>query len=237
MSGYIKLHRSIVNWEWYDDVVTTRLFIHLLLKANFTDGHWRGRTVKRGQTITSLSKLAKEANLTIKQIRTALKKLKSTGEVASKGTSQFSLITLTNYDLYQSDDLLGASNRASNRASEGQAKGKRGASEGQQYKKEKKKKNDKKEEVVFFPDNLNNEVFKKSWKEWVAFRKEKKKALTPTTIAKQLNFLSNLGLDNAVVAIENSITNGWQGLFKPRKTTNNSDSSWIDDLQCFKSEV
>ena len=34
MSGWIKIHRQILEWEWYSDTNTFRVFLHLLLKAN-----------------------------------------------------------------------------------------------------------------------------------------------------------------------------------------------------------
>lgn len=34
MEGWISLYRKILNWEWYSDANTFRLFIHLLLQAN-----------------------------------------------------------------------------------------------------------------------------------------------------------------------------------------------------------
>ena len=33
--GFILLHRSILRWEWYGDLNTARLFIHLLLTVNY----------------------------------------------------------------------------------------------------------------------------------------------------------------------------------------------------------
>ena len=33
-NGYIKLYRSLLDWEWYDDTVTKCLFLHLLLTVN-----------------------------------------------------------------------------------------------------------------------------------------------------------------------------------------------------------
>ena len=36
-SGFIKLHRKILKWEWYDEPNTMRLFIHLLLTASIED--------------------------------------------------------------------------------------------------------------------------------------------------------------------------------------------------------
>lgn len=116
MSGWIKLHRKLTEWEWYSDVNTTRLFMHLLLVANHKDNKWRGIDIKRGQRLTSLSKLATETNLSVKNIRTSIKRLKSTNEVASYSNAQHTVLTVVNYDLYQAT--------ASETASEGQAKGK-----------------------------------------------------------------------------------------------------------------
>lgn len=103
MSGWILLHRTMLEWEWYSDANTSRLFIHCLLKANHTDKKWQGNTVKRGDFITSGDKLAKELRLTRNQVRTSIKKLKSTNEITSKGASQHTVITVVNYDRYQSD--------------------------------------------------------------------------------------------------------------------------------------
>lgn len=66
-----------------------------------------------------------------------------------------------------------------------------------------------------FPETLNTEEFKTTWSEWVQFRKETKKALTPSTVSKQLAKLEAWGSAKAVQSIENSISNGWQGLFDP----------------------
>jgi len=59
-SGWIKLHRKLLDWEWYDDVNTTRVFLHLLMVANHKDNNWRGITIKRGQKLTSLSSLQRK---------------------------------------------------------------------------------------------------------------------------------------------------------------------------------
>ena len=56
--GWIKLHRKFLKWEWYDDINTSRFFLHCLFRANHKDKKWRGTMIKRGQFISSLSKLA-----------------------------------------------------------------------------------------------------------------------------------------------------------------------------------
>ena len=100
-NGFIVLHRKILDWGWYGDINTFRLFIHLLLIANHEDHDFHGKTIKRGQVVTSLSSLATSASLTIRQTRTALEHLKSTGEVTSEASNQNQVISIVNYDKYQ----------------------------------------------------------------------------------------------------------------------------------------
>lgn len=126
-NGFVVLYRSILDWEWYGDKNTTLLFIHLILTANYKPSEWKGRKIEVGQRATSLSKLSKEINLSIKEIRTSLKHLQQTGEVACETTNQCTVITIKNYEKFQSGACATASNEANFRASEGQTKGKRGA--------------------------------------------------------------------------------------------------------------
>ena len=103
-TGFIKFYRSILDWEWYSDTNTMRIFIHCLLKANYQDKKWQGITIQRGSFITSLENLAFETGLSVMQVRTALKKLNVTNEITSQSTSRNTLITVNNYDKYQADN-------------------------------------------------------------------------------------------------------------------------------------
>ena len=100
--GYIKLYRKFVTWEWYDDINTSRLFLHLLLTANWKDTSWHGITIKRGQKMTSYRKLSSETKLSIQSVRTALTRLKSTQEVTVLATNQYIIINIEKYEDYQS---------------------------------------------------------------------------------------------------------------------------------------
>lgn len=99
--GYIKLFRKFKEWEWYDDINTKVLFLHLLLSVNYKNKKWRGTDIKKGEIITSLNHLADETQLTKQQIRTSLNKLKSTQEITYKTTHSYTLITLVNWGKYQ----------------------------------------------------------------------------------------------------------------------------------------
>jgi hypothetical protein len=99
--GWIKLHRKFLEWEWYDDNNTKILFLHCLLMANHKDKKYRGILVKRGEFLTSYELLAKQTHLSVRSVRTSLKKLKSTHEVTSESSRQGTRIQVVNYDSYQ----------------------------------------------------------------------------------------------------------------------------------------
>ena len=99
--GFVRVYRSILKWEWYDDINTKTVFLHLILTANYEPKKWHGKVIQRGQRVYSRAKLAAELKMSERNVRTAVKHLISTGEVTSEGMSQYSIITIKNYDLYQ----------------------------------------------------------------------------------------------------------------------------------------
>lgn len=101
MSGWIKLHKTLKDWEWYDDHNATRLLVHLLLSVNYEDKTWKGQTIKAGSCVTSWENLAKEIGLTVKQTRTAMAKLEASKEVARYATNKWQAITLVKWDKLQ----------------------------------------------------------------------------------------------------------------------------------------
>lgn len=101
--------------------------------------------------------------------------------------------------------------------------------EGEVEEEEKEKKKEKKSGLVEGIDSfesLRNNRFVEIWEEWIVFRKEKKKPLTDRQAVKQLKWLSEQKYP--VEIIEQSIRNGWQGLFelrdKPNGTYRTSDT-------------
>lgn len=151
MSGWVKLHRKFLEWEWYDDNNVKIVFIHLLLKANHKPKKWRGETIERGQVLTGRIKLSEEIGLSERQIRTALTKLKSTNDLTIKATKAYSVITICNYDTYQSNDDIErpAERPTSGQASDQQATNERPTSDHKQECKEyKNEKNDKENKKV-----------------------------------------------------------------------------------------
>lgn len=106
MDGWITLHRKFQDWEWYTAPNHAFLFVHLLLKANHKSGKWRGHNYKRGDVLTSLSKLSEETGLSKQNIRTILKNLANTGEVNTLPNTKLTHLSICKYDTYQNKDEL-----------------------------------------------------------------------------------------------------------------------------------
>lgn len=105
-TGWVKIYRSISNEPWYSKPLICHLAIHLILNA-LVNGkkivyQKREKSIKRGQCITSLRKLKNETGLTFQQTRTALEVLSNSHFLEYKTTHHFTMITICNYDKYQS---------------------------------------------------------------------------------------------------------------------------------------
>ena len=102
--GYIKLHRSILGWEWWGDANTTRVFLWLLLNAQWEDSRYRGVEIPKGSLIAGRKIIAEEFGISERNVRTSLNHLKSTNEITIKSTNKFSVITIVNWEKYQGFD-------------------------------------------------------------------------------------------------------------------------------------
>lgn len=225
MQGWIKLHRRITEWEWYQDGNTVRLFIHLLLKANHKPKQWQGLTIEAGQVVTGRKQLAVELGLSEQQIRTSINRLKSTSNLTIKSTNKFSIITLCNYRDFQ-DVSLGeqpANQPANQPASQ--------PTNNRQLTTNKNDKNDKKEEfkktkakkVSDFP--CPEGVRPESWDGFIEMRKKIKKQLTPHAVGLLVNKLKKINYDTGQDPsdiLDQSTMNSWQGVFPLKEQQSNT---------------
>jgi hypothetical protein len=75
------------------------------------------------------------------------------------------------------------------------------------------------------PINLIFEVFGEAWDDFVDHRKQIRKPLTELAAKKLLQILSEMSPVDAVTAINNSIANGWQGIFEPKASNPKKSAS------------
>lgn len=101
MEGFIVLHRKLLEWGWYDDTNMVRLWVHLLLMANFREKSWHGQIIKRGQFVTNREELARQTGLSVQEVRTCLDRLIECGCITKRATSKYTMITICKYGDYQ----------------------------------------------------------------------------------------------------------------------------------------
>ena len=189
MSGWIKIHRKFLDWEWFNKSEAVHLFLYMVLKANHKDNKWQGNDVKRGQFISSLGNISSATGITIQQIRTILKKLEKTNEIKVKSTSQFTIVTICKYECYQDEEET--TNKPTTNHQQTTNK------QSTTNKNEKKEKNEK-EGIL---------------DSWIEYRKSAKKTLTQQSIKSILVKMENYTNEQCKFVINKSIEQGWQGLF------------------------
>lgn len=142
-NGYMKLFRKISEWEWYDDPVTFKVFLHFLITARWQDGSWHGIEIKRGEVLESLPSIAQKNGLTVQNVRTAIQHLLNTNSITIRKVGRCHIYKVSEYEKYQSQqDYQQESNRE---VTENQQEGNR---EVTAHKERKESKEGKKERVL-----------------------------------------------------------------------------------------
>lgn len=222
---YIKLFRKMINWEWYTDINTKVLFVHILLKANWKDGRWKGIAYKRGQLIASIGTLAKETGLTYDQVRTALKHLQDTKEITYEKIAKGGIITVVEYNDYQDVPTdIPRKNTHKSQASPTDV-----PRTSQQYKNIKNSKEDKEDKkyigaVRYFP---NDDELEETFHDFITMRNKIKKPMTDRAIDLMLRKLERMTIDprEQVKILEQSITHCWQDIYPLKEDKKDNSQS------------
>jgi hypothetical protein len=72
---------------------------------------------------------------------------------------------------------------------------------------------------------FGSEAFLTAWKSWVVYRKQLKKSLTDSSVQAQCKEFVLWGEQKSIQSIEQSIKQGWQGLFEPRAGFNKGNTN------------
>lgn len=226
MSGWIKIHRKILDWEWYSCPNTKAVFLHCLLSANWEDKRWRGLEIKRGQLFGSYETIGAALGLSRQNVRTAFDKLKRTQEIRTQPTRSGLLITVCKFDCYNSgeDDDQHATNTEINRELTGNQHGANTElTPPKEYKNKKKGRNNNSSagadwaSCLPIPSDLPESV-QSALVEWKRHRFEIRKKITGTQWERLVSDCRK-NPSVMVAAIHRSVVSGWQGLF-PEKSPN-----------------
>lgn len=106
--GYIKIWRKTLDSPIFSNPHCLILSIYLLIKANYKETRFifnkQEITINRGQCIVGRKALSIETGLSEQVIRSTLTILKNTQFLTIQATNRFSIITICNYETYQSNE-------------------------------------------------------------------------------------------------------------------------------------
>lgn len=215
-AGYIKLHRKLLEWEWYSDTNVKIVFLHCLLMANHDDTKWRGATIERGTFVTSYDKMSRELHISVKALRLALDKLKKTGELAIKGANHGTTIKVVKYEEYQCSDIEKGKQKDTQEDIQTAYKGQ---TEGKQRATNKNEKNEKNEKNIKTYRSLVDEYtpdldLRTALDDFVRMRKAMK-GFTVRALELALSKLDKLAQDDQtkLAIVNQSIERSWKGFF------------------------
>lgn len=214
MDGWIKIHRKMLdNPIIMKDSEHLAIWIYLLLNATHVEypAIFKAEKImlQPGQLITGRKSIAKELAINESKIRRVLDEYEIDQQISRQRSNKNSLITILNWDKYQ----------CCNQQNDRQVTNNRPTSD-QQVTTNKNIKNNKNIRnntirSVFFPDN---ETLDNEFREYVEHRKAIKKPFkTDHSVELAINNLMELAngnSDKAVLIIQQSIRQGWQGLFE-----------------------
>ena len=142
-NGWIKLHRDILDHWVFSSPEYLQAWISLLIMANHKTKTWIYNdnivTIKRGEIVTSMMKLAGRWKWSRNKLRHFLGLLEKDGMIERKSNHSYTHLSVCNYDTYQHS-------RTTEGTTEGQLKDNRRTTEGPQLKNVKNVKNEKKRE-------------------------------------------------------------------------------------------
>ena len=216
--NYIKMYRTMLEWEWYSDINTKVLFLHMLLKANWKDGNFRGTTVPRGSFVSSVKTLSEETKLTEQEVKTAIKHLKSTKEITSKSTNKFTVFTIKNYIQYQTsnqqsnEQITNEQQTNNNQLTTIEERKK----ERREYKKNKKEKELQQSLTELFENHAFSVALQKKIKEWLEYKSERKESYKPQGLKSLLTVIEKKANEYGEAAVIELITicmsSNWKGI-------------------------
>jgi len=210
VEGWIKLHRKLIENPIFLKPELLQLFIYCLLKANHETQKiiFNGQEIeiKIGQFITGRNAMAKDLKQNPKSTYNRLQILKNIEILDIKTNNKFSLVTVRNYELYQSQETKKDSKKDNQRTTRGQPE--------DTNKNDKNDKNDKKYKIIRRTLEIAIDDFKE-------FRKKIKKPMTDRAVELLIDKLNKLASDDEtkIAILDQSIVNGWQGIFPLKEDT------------------
>lgn len=108
ISGYIKVHRRLLESEVFKDPKLLKTWLWVLCQANFKPVTLNtGKALKTGQFATSYGRAALHLECSVNTVRRHFKRLKAMQMIDIQSGAQFTVVSVCNYSSYQHSDENG----------------------------------------------------------------------------------------------------------------------------------
>lgn len=227
LSGWVKLHRGLSDHYIASDPNALSVWVHLLMLANHTEAkrliNGRVVVVLPGQILTSRKSLSAKTGVQESKVERILSMLKSEQQIEQHGTAKFRLISIVNWDSYQSHEQHNEQQVNSKRTADEQQMNTleevsipANAGTDTQECKECEEKSigaqgkPERSDTISAKDLVRLGVNAQHAKDWLAIRKKKRAPLTQTAMDGVLREVQAAGITLAE-AVRISAERGWQG--------------------------
>lgn len=211
--GFAKLHRKIQDNEIFYKPKTLQLFLYLILNAAHEPTNVFGVPLKRGQIIVGRKALANRLRQHESSISRSIQYLKKRTMIEAEPNTNYTLLTIINYDTYNDVKIKPNKNRTPSRTTTEQRPN---TIEELKELKEVKNKDPKR-----FPF-LENKDFYENFQNFLLNRKAEP---TELAITKLLNVLHKETIETAGEMVDQSIVNNWKGIFPVSGKNNKPDNN------------
>lgn len=238
--NWFRVNRALTGSDlWLSEPFTRgQAWVDLIGMAGFRAGYVRIRDVRvnyqRGQIATSLRFLATRWQWSVGKVQRFISELENDAQISTVTNNVSTVISITNYDKYQSGEHAdeytdGAQVDTQTSTQTGtqteQIKERKEPKKARTEKKEKQPRGKTPAPPVFeLPEAIATESMKAAAAEWVAYRAERRKPLTATSLAKlSAQIADAVAADGeaAVLAMfDRAIGNGWNTWNFPDATRN-----------------
>lgn len=224
MAGWIKLYRKLKDSLVFDNPELLKVWIWCLLKATHDDYTQmiglQEVELKKGQFIFGRKVAANELKMSESKTYRLIKKLENMQNLNIKANNKFSVITIENWEIYQSD------NNNNEQQSEQQMNNKRTTNE-QQMNTNKNIKNNKNISIYsIFDSYSDNTDLRQALRDYSIMRNKIKAPLTERAVTLLLNKLDALAStdDLKIKLLENATLSNWKSVY-PLKEERQQDKS------------
>lgn len=210
MAGWIKLHRKIIDSTVFDNEKLLKVWIWCLLKATHDEYEQLvGRQIvslQKGQFVTGRNAAGKELKMTPSTTWDYLKILERNRNIDITSNNKYSVVTIVNWELYQSDNE-NTDNKTDNKSTTNQ----------QQINTNKNIKNNKNINNIYslFDNCTDNADLRQALRDYSIMRNKIKAPLTDRAVTLLLNKLDTLASteDLKIKLLENATLSNWKSVY------------------------